>query len=90
MDMLDLACWLRREAGNPDGQQQGRPKSFSADARRDAGYQLDKLQRGEDPDAWKPMRSVGRSVREIRIHEESGAFRVIFLAARPEGVYVLH
>lgn len=65
-------------------------KAFPADARRDAWYQLDKLQRGQDPDDWKPMRSVGQSVREIRVHEESGAFRVIYLAARPEGVYVLH
>lgn len=65
-------------------------KAFPADARREAGYQLDKLQRGDDPDDWKPMRSVGQSVREIRIHEESGAFRVIYLAARPEGIYVLH
>jgi phage-related protein len=47
------------------------------DARREAGYQLDQVQRGNDPDDWKPMRSVGQSVREIRIHEESGAFRVI-------------
>jgi phage-related protein len=65
-------------------------KAFPADARREAGYQLDKLQRGDDPDDWKPMRSVGQSVREIRVHEESGAFRVIYLAAKPEGIYVLH
>jgi phage-related protein len=65
-------------------------KAFPADARREAGYQLDRLQRGDDPDDWKPMKSVGQSVREIRIHEESGAFRVIYLAAKPEGVYVLH
>ena len=36
------------------------------------------------------MRIVGSGVREIRIHEESGAFRVIYLATRPEGIYVLH
>ena len=65
-------------------------KAFPADARREAGYQLDKLQRGDDPDDWKPMRSVGQGVREIRIREESGAFRVIYLATRPEGIYVLH
>ena len=65
-------------------------KSFPADARREAGYQLDKVQRANDPDDWKPMRSIGQGVREIRIHEESRAFRVIYLAARPEGVYVLH
>ncbi|MGQ0833496.1 MAG: type II toxin-antitoxin system RelE/ParE family toxin [Gammaproteobacteria bacterium] len=65
-------------------------KAFPADARREAGYQLDQVQRGDDPDDWKPMRTVGQSVREIRIHEASGAFRVIYLATKPEGVYVLH
>ena len=65
-------------------------KAFPADARREAGYQLDHIQRGDEPDDWKPMRSVGQGVREIRIHEGSGAFRVIYLAARAEGVYVLH
>jgi phage-related protein len=39
---------------------------------------------------WKPMSSVGPGVREIRIREPSGAFRVMYLATRPEAVYVLH
>jgi phage-related protein len=63
---------------------------FPEEARREAGHQLFKLQRGEDPDDWKPMTSVGAGVREIRIHEDSAAFRVIYLATRPAGVYVLH
>jgi phage-related protein len=65
-------------------------KAFPADARREGGFQLDQVQRGEEPGDWKPMKAVGQNVREIRIHEESGAFRVIYLATRPEGVYVLH
>lgn len=36
------------------------------------------------------MTSVGPGVREIRVREESGSFRIIYLATRPEGVYVLH
>jgi phage-related protein len=48
------------------------------------------VQRGEEPKDWKPTATVGAGVREIRIHESSGAFRVIYLATRPEGVYVLH
>ena len=43
-----------------------------------------------EPSDWKPIPSVGAGVREIRVQEESGAFRVIYLASRPEGVYVLH
>ena len=36
------------------------------------------------------MASIGQGVREIRIRGARGAFRVIYLATRPEGVYVLH
>jgi phage-related protein len=64
--------------------------AFPPDARRDAGYQLERVQRGEQPQDWKPMSTVGPGVREIRIHEAAGAFRVIYLAARSEGIYVLH
>jgi phage-related protein len=65
-------------------------RAFPVDARRGAGYQLDRVQRGEEPDDSKPMNAVGQGVREIRIREESGAFRVIYLSSQPEGVYVLH
>jgi phage-related protein len=64
--------------------------AFPKEARHDAGYQLERVQRGEDPTDWKPMPSIGPGVREIRVHEDSGEFRVIYLATRPEAVYVLH
>jgi phage-related protein len=48
------------------------------------------VQHGLDPDDWKPMPSVGPGVREVRVRERGGIFRVIYLAARPEAVYVLH
>ncbi|MDP1955905.1 MAG: type II toxin-antitoxin system RelE/ParE family toxin [Polaromonas sp.] len=63
---------------------------FPADARREAGYQLGKTQAGLEPDDWKPMKTVGSGVREIRIREASGAFRVIYLANVGAAVYVLH
>jgi phage-related protein len=65
-------------------------RSFPDEARRDAGYSLRLVQRGENPSDWKPMPTVGASVCEIRVHEDSGEFRVMYLATRPEGVYVLH
>lgn len=65
-------------------------RSFPEPARREAGFQLDKVQRGGEPDDWKPMRSIGQGVREIRIRDESGAFRVIYLAKLADEVYVLH
>jgi phage-related protein len=36
------------------------------------------------------MRSIGAGVREIRVRDESGAFRVIYLATFREAIYVLH
>jgi len=65
-------------------------RAFPADARREAGYQLNQIQLGEAPDDWKPLKTVGQGVCELRIREASGAFRVIYLATRPEGIYVLH
>lgn len=59
-------------------------------ARREAGHQLDQAQRGLDPEDWKPMQSIGSLLREIRIRDQAGAFRVIYVATRPEAVYVLH
>lgn len=35
------------------------------------------------------MTSVGEGVREIRIHAD-GEYRVLYLATRPESVYVVH
>ena len=52
-------------------------RSFPEDARQDAGYQLDKVQRGEHPDDFKPMPSIGKGVEEIRIWDDSGTFRII-------------
>jgi phage-related protein len=67
-----------------------RLRDFPASARRAAGYQLDRVQRGLEPDDWKPMPAIGAGVRELRIRGRSGAFRVIYLAALPERVVVLH
>lgn len=36
------------------------------------------------------MTSVGSGVKEIRVRDEAGIFRVLYLASQPEGVYVLH
>ena len=63
---------------------------FPAGARREAGYQLYQVQEGYDPDDWKPMNTVGQGVREIRIREKDGAFRVIYVAKFEDAIYVLH
>ncbi len=65
-------------------------KAFPDEARRDAGFNLDFVQRGLEPANWKPMKTVGPGVKEIRVRDATGAYRVIYLATRPEAVYVLH
>jgi phage-related protein len=65
-------------------------REFPEDARHDAGYQLDKVQRGEQPDDFKPMNAIGKGVEEIRVTDDSGAYRVIYVARRADAVYVLH
>ena len=67
-----------------------RLRAFPESARRDAGFQLERVQRGLDPDDWKPMKSIGPGVKEIRVRDAAGAFRVIYIAALDNAVYVLH
>lgn len=65
-------------------------RAFPDDAKQDAGYQLDKVQHGQQPDDFKSMPSVGKGVEELRIWDESGTYRVIYLARLADAVYVLH
>jgi phage-related protein len=65
-------------------------RDFPKGVRHDAGYQLDKVQRGDQPDDFKPMPAIGKGVEEIRVLDSTGAYRVIYVARRPEAVYVLH
>ena len=64
-------------------------RAFPADARRDAGFELRRVQQGLDPDDWKPMPSIGPGVREIRVHTGL-EHRVFYVATFAEAVYVLH
>ena len=64
--------------------------AFPKDARKEAGFQLGKVQAGVEPADWKPFDEVGAGTREIRIREASGIFRVMYVAKFEEAIYVLH
>ena len=64
--------------------------AFPKDVRREAGFQLGKVQAGLEPTDWKPFDAVGAGTREIRIRDASGAYRVMYVAKFEEAVYVLH
>jgi len=67
-----------------------RLRDFPADAKREAGYQLDRVQSGDMPIHFRPMPTVGSGVVEIKIRESDGAFRIFYVASRGDAVYVLH
>ena len=67
-----------------------RLREFPEDVRMDTGYQIDKVQHGQQPDDFKPMPSIGKGVEEIRVRDDSGAYRIIYPARLADRVAVLH
>ena len=65
-------------------------REFPDDAKRDAGYQLDRVQHGLQPEDFKPMPTIGKGVEEIRVRDDTGAYRVIYTARLADAIYVLH
>lgn len=73
------------------GSSQDDIREFPDSAKQEAGYQLDKVQNGLNPDDFKPMTSIGSGVYEIRVHDGGGnAYRVIYVAKFEDYVYILH
>ena len=64
--------------------------AFPKTPRKEAGFQLGKVQAGIEPSDWKPFDEVGAGTREIRISDAKGIFRVMYVAKFEEAVYVLH
>ena len=61
-------------------------KNFPAGARREAGFELSNVQSGLQPSDWKPMSTVGAGASEIRIKDEAGIYRVIYVAKFEDAV----
>lgn len=58
-------------------------------AQQRLGYQLSKVQQGEDPDDWKPMKAIGDGCREIRIHFDDGITRSLYVYLGKDPRYVV-
>ncbi len=67
-----------------------RLRQFPQDARRQAGHELYQVQNGKDPTDWKPVPTISVGVREIRIRDATGAYRIIYIANLADAVHVLH
>jgi phage-related protein len=72
------------------GDSRERIRAFPERSRWQVGFELRRVQLGMDPSDWTPMRSVGQGVREIRVRDTRGAFRVLYIATLSDAVYVLH
>ena len=64
--------------------------AFPQDPRKEAGFQLGKIQAGFEPTDWKPFDDVGAGTKEIRIKDAGGIYRVMYVAKFEEAIYVLH
>ena len=65
-------------------------RAFPKAPRQDMGRQIDRVQRGLDPQGWKSLAQVGSGVREIRIRDKDNNYRGIYVTNIGEAVYVLH
>ena len=65
-------------------------KSFPAPVIKQMGHELNEVQEGRDPSNWKPMKTVGPGVREIRVSFDGDAFRTIYTVKVGDTIYVLH
>lgn len=65
-------------------------RAFPKSPRQDMGRQINRVQQGFDPLDWKPVKSVGPGVREIRIRDEGNNYRCMYVTNPGKSVYVLH
>ncbi|AVZ26887.1 toxin HigB-like (plasmid) [Zymomonas mobilis subsp. mobilis ZM4 = ATCC 31821] len=56
----------------------------------DAVIDFKRIKRGKDPYDFKPMSIIGTGVKEIRLKEKSGAYRIIYTANFADKIYILH
>ncbi len=67
--------------------------AFPDDAKQAAGYQLHRLQTGQTPLDWKPLKNLGKGttgVFEIRLWSDDGTYRVAYVSKLSQGITVLH
>ena len=64
--------------------------AFPKDARKEAGFQLGKVQAGLEPADWKAFDDVGAGTKEIRVRDARDQYRVMYVAKFEEAIYVLH
>jgi phage-related protein len=64
-------------------------QGLDSDIRSRVAFQLDRLKNGLMPTDFKPMKTIGLGVNEIRIKAKVGV-RVIYVAKFGNAIYILH
>jgi phage-related protein len=65
-------------------------RSFPKAIRAEFGADIFRLQRGQRPLDFKPMKSVGLGVFELRQRDDRGWYRIIYLSRVGDTIYMLH
>lgn len=65
-------------------------KSFPKNVQHDAGFQIDLIAIGKDPNNFSPISRIGPGAMELRIWDEEGTFRIIYVAKFSDAVHILH
>lgn len=65
-------------------------KTFPTDVIKEMGHDLDLVQQGLSPRDFKVMQNLGSGVMEIRQRDETGAYRLIYVAKFADAIYCLH
>jgi phage-related protein len=91
--ILDILSWILYATPMKTiifmGDSRERLREFPEEARQATGRQLLRVQNDLDPQDWKPMKTVGAGVREVRVHT-GGEFRAFYVAHIGNALYVLH
>ena len=64
--------------------------AFPDEVKQNLGFQLRRLQRGEEPTDYRPVPSIGQGVFELRDEDERSWYRVIYLSQIHNVIHVLH
>ena len=65
-------------------------QEFPTSVRIDVGSDLRRLQLGEPPLDSKPVKTVGRGVRELRARDRNNQYRTMYVSSTSMKIIVLH
>jgi phage-related protein len=66
-------------------------RAFPDEVKDEVGHVLSEVQWGRDHHSIKPLSGFGNAaVREVRVNDRSGTYRVVFTVQFPKAIYGLH